>query len=192
MHDDVWLFMNHIYDLLTSIEPDSPFREMILEKRRMGEIFISYKSCDRLFASELFCKLAREKRLNVWFDNVRLNGGAEYKAIIREAISQSKIFISILSPAVIKDMQTWGEQIDTPYSNEWRRASENSQLTVLPVAIGGYDLRSQQHQMFERIVKHQTTGIDMSEKTNSFMVNEKTGFAKLLDSIYKQLGVTEP
>ena len=32
----------------------------------------------------------------------------------------------------------------------------------------------------------------MSEKTNSFMVNEKTGFAKLLDSIYKQLGVTEP
>lgn len=192
MHDDVWLFMNHIYDLLTSIEPDSPFREMILEKRRMGEIFISYKSCDRLFASELFCKLAREKRLNVWFDNVRLNGGAEYKAIIREAISQSKIFISILSPAVIKDMQTWGEQIDTPYSNEWRRASENSQLTVLPVAIGGYDLRSQQHQVFERIVKHQTTGIDMSEKTNSFMVNEKTGFAKLLDSIYKQLGVTEP
>lgn len=192
MHDDVWQFMSHIYTLLTSIEADSPFRKMILEKRRMGEIFISYKSCDVLFASELFCKLAREKRLNVWFDNVRLNGGDEYEAAIREAISQSKIFIPILSPAIIKDLEANGEQIETFYSDEWRWASENSQLTVLPVAIDGYNLRSQQHQVFERIVKHQTTGIDMNEKTNSFMANEKAGFAKLLDSIYKQLGVTEP
>lgn len=192
MHDDVWLFMNHIYTLLTSTEADSPFRKMILEKRRMGEIFISYKSSDVLFASELFCKLAREQRLNIWFDNVRLNGGDEYEAVIREAIGQSKIFIPVLSPAVIKDMEAKGELIDTFYSNEWRWASENSQLTVLPVAIGGYDLRLQQHQVFERIVKHQTTGIDMNEKANSFMVNEKTGFAKLLDSIYKQLEVTEP
>lgn len=188
MHDDVWLFMNHIYNLLTSTEVDSPFRKMILEKRRMGEIFISYKSCDVLFASELFCKLARENRLNVWFDNVRLNGGDHYDEAIQEAIQKAKIFIPILSPAIGNDMEIKGEQIDTFYSNEWRWASENSQLTILPVAIEGYDLRSQQHQVFEHIIKHQITGIDMSEKANNFI----TGFAKLLDSIYKQLGVTEP
>lgn len=192
MHDDVWLFMNHIYNLLTSTEPGSPFRKMILEKRRMGEIFISYKSSDVLFASELFCKLAREKRLNVWFDNARLNGGDHYDLVIKEAIQNAKIFIPILSSAIGKELDEKGEQINTFYSNEWRWASEKSQLTILPVAIEGYDLRSQQHQVFEHIIKHQTTGIDMSEKANGFMVNEKTGFAKLLDSIYKQLGVTEP
>lgn len=192
MHDDVWLFMNHIYNLLTSTDLDSPFRKMILEKRRMGEIFISYKNTDVLFASELFCKLAREKQLNVWFDNVMLKGGDEYEAVIREAILQSKIFIPILSPAISKDLEDKGERIDTFYSKEWRWASENIQLTVLPVTIGGYDLRSPEHQVFERILKHKTSGIDMHEKPNNFMVNEKTGFAKLLDSIYKQLGVTEP
>lgn len=192
MHDDVWLFMNHIYTLLTSIDADSPFRKMILEKRRMGEIFISYKSSDVLFANELFCKLAREKELNVWFDNIKLKGGDNYTDDISKAIRKTKIFIPILSPAVSKELEEKGESIDTFYSKEWRKAAENSQLTVLPVAIGGYDLRSPQHQTFEQIIGHQTTGIDMSERANGFMANEKTGFAKLLDSIYKQLGVTKP
>lgn len=192
LHDDVWEFMSHIYTLLTSTEPDSPFRKMILDKRREGEIFISYKNIDVLFASELFCKLAREKKLNVWFDNVKLKGGDDYTTDIREAIQKTKVFIPILSPAVAKELEEKGEHIDTFYSEEWRMASENSQLTVLPVAISGYDLRSPQHQVFEQIVGHQTTGIDMNERANGFMANEKTGFAKLLDSIYKQLGVPEP
>ena len=184
--------MSHIYTLLTSTEPDSPFRKMILDKRREGEIFISYKNIDVLFASELFCKLAREKKLNVWFDNVKLKGGDDYTTDIREAIQKTKVFIPILSPAVAKELEEKGERIDTVSSEEWRMASENSQLTVLPVAISGYDLRSPQHQVFEQIVGHQTTGIDMNERANNFMVNEKAGFAKLLNSIYKQLGVTEP
>ena len=192
MHNDVWQFMDHIYTLLTSTDMDSPFRKMILEKRRMGEIFISYKSSDVLFASELFCRLAREKKLNVWFDNVRLNGGDHYEDVIKDAIRKTKIFIAVLSPAVEKDLEEKGEQIDTYYSNEWRWASENSQLTVLPVSIGGYDLKSSQHQVFKNIVKHKTTGVDMDEKANAYLINERIGFAKLLDSIYKQLGVTEP
>lgn len=191
IHDDVWSFMNHIYTMLTSTEVDSPFRKMVLEKRRMGEVFISYKRSDVLFASELFCKLAREKRLNVWFDNVSLNCGDDYLTDIQDAIRKAKVFIPILSPSIGKELEEKGEQIDTFYSTEWRWASENGQLAVLPVSIGGYDLRSQQHHIFEHIVKHHTSGIDMGDKANTFMVNEKTGFAKLLDSIYKQLGVTE-
>ena len=192
MHDDVWLFMNYIHFLLTSTELDSPFRKMILEKRRKGEIFICYKSCDVLFASELFCKLAREKQLNVWFDNVKLKGGDEYVTDIHEAIRKAKIFIPILSSAVGKELEEQGDQISTFYSKEWAWASENSQLTILPVSIDGYDLQFKQHQVFEQIVKRQTTGIDMNEKSDGFMVNEKAGYAKLLDSIYKHLGVTEP
>lgn len=192
MHDDVWRFMNHIHTLLTSTEPDSPFRKMVLDKRLEGAIFISYKSSDVLFASELFCKLARERQLKVWFDNIKLKGGDDYTTDIRKAIMKAKVFVPILSPAVSKELEEKGEHIDTFYSKEWRKASENNQITVLPVAIGGYDLRSPQHQIFEQIVGHQTTGIDMTERANDFLANEKMGFAKLLDSIYKQLGVTEP
>lgn len=192
MHDDVWEFMSHIYTILTSISPDSPFHEMVRRKRREGEIFISYKSSDVLFASELFCKLAREKRLNVWFDNDRLDIGDQYAEVIPKAIKQAKIFIPILSPSISEELETYGDQVSGFHIQEWRWASENSQIAVFPVAIGGYDLRSPIHKVFEQIIQHQTTGIDMSEKPNSFMVSEKTGFAKLLDSIYKQLGVTEP
>lgn len=195
-HDDVWHFMKHIYTLLTSTKPDSPFSQMVKEKRRMGQVFISYKSSDLLFASELFCKLAREKGLNVWFDNVRLNGGDHYDNDIKEAIRRSKIFIAILSKDVSKDLEEEGEQINHYYTKEWRWASEKKDLIILPLAIDGYDLRSPQHQVFEHLMgfeteEDKTTGINMSEKVNNYMVNEKTGFAKLLDSIYNHLGVTE-
>lgn len=162
----------------------------------MGQVFISYKSSDLLFASELFCKLAREKGLNVWFDNVRLNGGDHYDNDIKEAIRRSKIFIAILSKDVSKDLEEEGEQINHYYTKEWRWASEKKDLIILPLAIDGYDLRSPQHQVFEHLMgfeteEDKTTGINMSEKVNNYMVNEKTGFAKLLDSIYNHLGVTE-
>lgn len=162
----------------------------------MGQVFISYKSSDLLFASELFCRLAREKGLNVWFDNVCLHGGDHYENDIKEAIRQSKIFIAILSNGVSRDLKEKGELIDTYYSKEWRWASEKKDLIILPLAINGYDLRSSQHQIFERLMKFnseedKTTGINMSEKVNNYMANEKTGFAKLLDSIYNHLGVTE-
>lgn len=86
MHEDAWQFMERIYGMLTSTAIDSPFREMILSKRREGGMFISYKSCDVLTASSLFCKLARDNKLNVWFDNV-------YNACIfmRDAIANNDI-----------------------------------------------------------------------------------------------------
>ena len=192
MHDDVWSFMSHIHTLLTSTELDSPFRQMVLNKRREGEIFISYKNSDVLAASELFCKLARDKKLNVWFDNAKLRVGDEYKNVIPAAIKKAKIFIPILSPKTAKDLEEKGEKIDNFYSKEWRWAAENPTIAVFPVAIDGYDLRGEQNQVFEQIIKKSCSGIDMNETANSFMTNEKTGFAKLLDSIYHQLGIEEP
>ncbi len=192
MHEDAWQFMERIYDMLTSTAIDSPFREMILSKRREGGIFISYKSCDVLTASSLFCKLARDNKLNVWFDNVSLNVGDPYEHVIQDAIGKAEIFIPILSPAVARELEQDGEAIATFYSNEWRWAAENSKLAVFPVAVDGYDLRSTIHQTFVKIVGHEvTTGVDMTEKPLSSQTNEMVSFAKLLSSIKKKLGVEE-
>lgn len=191
MHDDVWQFMTHIHTLLTSIDPESPFRQLVLEKRRQGGIFISYKSCDVLAASKLFCKLARENGLNVWFDNIRLDGGDDYNTEIPEAISHSQIFIPLLSPAIAEELQAHGEGINTFYSQEWRWAAEKGGLTVIPVAIGGYDLRSDTHTTFECLVGQAASGIDLDKRTTDAHTQEKVGYAKLLASIKKHLGLPE-
>lgn len=189
---DVWQFIEYIYNILTSTAEDSPFREMILSKRREGGIFISYKSCDVLAASGLFFKFARDNDLNVWFDNVSLNVGDPYERVIQEAIGRAKIFIPILSPAIAKELEQKGESIATFYSKEWRWAAENSNLAVFPVAIDGYDIRSTIHQTFVKIVGHEaTTGVDMMEKTLPSQTNETVGFSKLLSSIKKKLEIEE-
>ena len=183
MHDDVWEFMTHIHTLLTSTDEESPFSKMVQDKRRQGGIFISYKSCDVLAASELFCKLARENGLNVWFDNASLNVGSEYKTVIQEAIKKAHIFIPVLSPSIATDLEAQGENINTFYSDEWRWAAQNGNLTIFPVAIEGYDLRSETHSVFENIIGHQCTGVDMTRKPYNIMNPEKVGYAKLLESI---------
>lgn len=187
MHDDVWVFMNYIYSLLTSTDEDSPFRQMILDKRRQGGIFISYKSCDVMAASELFCKLARESGLNVWFDSVSLNVGDAYSQVIQEAIRKARIFIPILSPSIAEELDAKGESIDSFYSDEWRWASQNGNLSVFPVAIGGYDLRGDANKVFEKIVGHQSSGVDMTKKPADTQNAEKVGYAKLLESIMNHL-----
>ena len=187
VHDDVWMFMHHICDLLTATDEESPFRQMILDKRRQGGIFISYKSCDVLAASELFCKLAREKGLNVWFDNASLNVGDDYAHVIQEAIRKARIFIPILSPSIAKELDMQREKIETFYSNEWRWAAQNINLAVFPIAIDGYDLRSETNQLFENLIGRHSTGVDMTQKPNNTQSPEKVGYAKLLDSIMNYL-----
>ena len=190
MHDDVWAFIDHIHALLTSSDEDSPFHQLILDKRRQGGIFISYKSCDVLAASELFCKLARENGLNVWFDNISLNVGDNYSQIIQESIQKARIFIPILSPSIAEDLDVQGDSVDTFYSDEWRWASQNENLAVFPVAIGGYDLRSATNKVFEKLVGHQSSGVDMTKKPNDMQNPEKVGYAKLLESIINHLEKT--
>ena len=191
IHEDVWEFMKHIYSLLTSTDTESPFRQMVMAKRRENGIFISYKSCDVLAASELFCRLTHEKGLNVWFDNVRLNGGDDYNKTIHEAISKSKIFIPILSPAVKADIDKNGADIDTYYSQEWREAAQVQGMVILPVAIDGYNLRGGQNQAFEQIIRTSPSGIDMTQKPSNLKNPEKVGYEKLVASIYKHLGIEE-
>lgn len=191
LHDDVWGFMTHIHTLLTSTSEESPFRQMVLDKRRQGGIFISYKSCDVLAASGLFCRLARENGLNVWFDNVNLNVGDQYVSVIQEAIRNAKIFIPILSPAIAQELDSQGEEINTFYSDEWRWAADKKDLLVLPVAIDGYNLRSDTHKVFEHLVGVRSSGIDMTRKSLDTQSPETVGYAKLIESIQNHLGLKE-
>ena len=191
IHEDVWEFMKHIHSLITSTEAESPFRQMVLAKRRENGVFISYKSCDVLAASELFCKLTHEKGFNVWFDNVKLNGGDDYNRTIRDAISKAKIFIPLLSPAVMDDLKKNGTDIDTYYSREWREAAKNQEIVILPVAIDGYNLRGEQNLIFEQIIKNSPSGIDMTQKPTNVKNPERVGYDKLVDSINKHLGIEE-
>ena len=192
MHDDVWAFMTHIHTLLTSTDEESPFRQMVLDKRRQGGIFISYKSCDVLAASELFCKLTRENGLNVWFDNASLNVGDDYSQVIQEVIWKAQIFIPILSPSIAQELEDQGENINTFYSDEWRWAAQNGDLAVFPVAIDGYDLRSNTHKVFERLAGAQSSGVDMNKKPTDTQNPEKVGYAKLLESIMHHFELTAP
>lgn len=189
LHEDVWQFMSRIHELLTSTAPDSPFREMVLARRRQGEIFVSYKSCDVLDASSLFCRLTRN-RLNVWFDNIRLYVGDNYDCEIKHAIGKAKIFIPVLSPAIGKELEEKGLAIGTYYSDEWRWAASQPQLRIMPVAIGGFSPRSSAYAIFEQIIGRPTTAIDMTQPPVNPDSTEKAGYAKLLDSIETHLQQT--
>ncbi len=187
MHQDVWAFMQTIHTLLTSTDEDSPFRHLILNRRRHGGIFISYKSCDVLSASSLFCKLSREQGLNVWYDNFKLHGGDGYNQKICEAIGHAKIFIPILSSDVAKDLEEQGENINKYYSQEWRMATDNKDMVIIPVAIGNYNLHSDLHKIFEDIVGAQCSGIELDSCNTSSQFDIRTGYAKLLESINNHL-----
>lgn len=187
IHDNVWQFMIDTYKMLTSTHEDSPFRQMVLEKRREGEIFISYNSQDVIFACETYCKLSKDKTLHVWFDNIRLNGGDEYEYEIRHAINKCKIFIAILSPAVVEVLDDQQNAQDRFFIKEWRWAAQTT-AKILPVAIGGYDEKSETHKTFESFFSTKpTTCINMQHMPIDNNLSEKVGFAKLLESVYKHL-----
>lgn len=189
LHEDVWQFMIRISYLLTSTDEQSPFREMVLKHRRQGGVFISYKSCDRLDASALFCRLTREQ-LSVWFDNIRLSGGSNYDNDIQDAIRQAKVFLPILSPAIQQELEEKGTAISTYYSNEWRWAAEQLDLLILPVAIGGFSPSSTAYATFENIIGRKVTAIDMTQLPSTANGAEKVRYAKLIDDISKHLQLT--
>ena len=84
------------------------------------------------------------------------------------------IFIPLLSPSVAEDLKR-GET-DHYYNKEWRIAQQFDNKIIIPVAVNGYDLRSDYHQEFERIVVR--VGINLMEPD---------GLHKLITSINENL-----
>lgn len=192
IHNDEWGFMSSLYEMLTSTSAESPFWRLVLDKRRQGGIFISYCSDDVLAASELFCKLEVENGFNVWFDNIKLHSGSDYMNTIHEAIRHSKILIPVLSPTVEKALLEKGVGLDTFYADEWRWAADIKDLTILPVAVGGYSLKGKAQGVFEEIIhKQHPSGIDLSVFSPKDPENPKelVGYQRLLNDIKLILGV---
>lgn len=171
-HDDARAFMNDITQTLTSTEPDNPFRELILKNRKSGGVFLSYCSKDVIMASQVFFMLRRHG-FNVWFDNVRLKGGADYNHEIESAIAEAKVFIPLLTPHIAEDMRTG--KTDNYYNREWQMAAQLGNKQILPLATNGYDLRSDYHStVFESTIGGSLSGINL-------MQND--GFSRLVESL---------
>lgn len=70
--------------------------EYFREKRRKGGVFISYKSINRGYARDMFCRLA-DKKIDVWYDEHDLINDAPYQKRIKEAIQNASVFLALIS-----------------------------------------------------------------------------------------------
>lgn len=156
-------------------DDDGSFRQQITGVRRRGGVFISYCSKDALTACQLFYQLC-ERKLDVWIDNARLYGGDNYENEIADAINTSKVVITLLSPHVANDLKCG--DTDHYYNKEWKIAQQFGNKTIIPLAVNGYDLRSEYHQTYETIVGQQPSGINLMDAD---------GFIKLIMSINEQV-----
>ena len=172
---DATSFITNIIKTLTEDGDDAPFRQQVVDSRRRGGIFISYCSKDALAASQLFFQLC-DKKYDVWLDNARLYGGDNYESEIADAISAAKVVITVLSPHVAEDLKRG--DTDHYYNKEWRIAQQFDDKTIIPLAINGYDLRADYHQVYESVINQQPSGIDLMDSD---------GFIKLITSINEHL-----
>lgn len=154
-------FMAEAVTMLSSLSSDNIFRKIVLENRRKGGVFLSYCSDDVQITGQVFMML-HKAGYNVWFDNVRLNGGDSYDAVIQEAIGSAKVFIPILSPQVVKDY--YAGKTDRYCFQEWRLARQWEGKNIIPLAVNGFNLKnSRQISVFETFFSRKITGIDLSE-----------------------------
>ena len=172
---DARSFINNITKTLTEDSDDAPFRQQVVESRRRGGIFISYCSKDALAACQLFFRLC-EKKYDVWLDNARLYGGDNYESEIADAISAAKVIITVLSPHAAEDLKRG--DTEHYYNKEWRMAQQFNDKTIVPLAINGYNWRSDYHKAFEGIINSPIHAIDLMEPD---------GFSNLITSINEHL-----
>ena len=124
--------------------------------RHENGVFISYAHEDRYIALPLFERL-RAASINVWIDEEKLNGGAEYEQRIQRAINNCKVFIPLLSSQVRSNLllqgigcrwyqQEW-EWAQQRYTNEKNIYNDNQpRFKTIPVVIGDYRFTEAYHQ----------------------------------------------
>lgn len=141
---------------------DGSIHAMLIKKnRKHGGVFISYCSKDFVIANNLFFTLNR-LGYKVWFDNDSLQGGANYKREIEEAIGKTKVFIPILSPNVAEDMTN--ANTNNYYNREWNMAQQFNNMIIIPLAVNGYNLRESYHtDVFENIITRSASGVNLMD-----------------------------
>lgn len=124
--------------------------------RNYGGVFVSYASEDSAMAALIFRKL-KEQGFNVWIDSKKLFGGSSYDDRIAAAISQCKVFLPVLSPQVMNDIQSGN--LERYYMKEWELASpslKDGSMCMVPVVLDGYDIRFEGHGFFEEKTARKT------------------------------------
>lgn len=202
VHSDPWAVLHYVNHMLTARRGNTLFTDMIRSKAVEGKVFISYKNIpDDKLAQSIFDILSQQASLKLWFDSSNLLGGQPYKRRIPEAIKFSQVFIPILTSAVanvlnesdIEKLKNNDVCSELPFFiQEWKWAAEVKGIIIIPIAFNGYNLRGPEHVKFESIIcgnnaSNQPSGIDMGAMD---CINPKS-VEKLIDSIYKALGIHE-
>lgn len=128
-----------------------------------------------MIASQLFFRLC-EKKYDVWLDDARLYGGDNYEDEIADAIGSAKVVITLLSPHIAEDLKQ-GET-GHYYNKEWQMAQQLGDKTIIPVAVNGYNHRSEYHHSYEAFIGQQPSGINLMDAD---------GFSKLITSINEHI-----
>lgn len=66
-------------------------------------------------------------------------------------------------------------------------AQQFDNKVIIPLAINGYNLRAEYHQVYETIVNQQVSGIDNEGAGLKVDLMDADGFSKLISSINKHL-----
>ena len=132
-------FLSRLSDLLNA--PTEVYQKYTAGLRT-GGIFISYASEDFPIVCQIHSILIGAG-FKVWFDNASMVPGDEYKSRIVKAIDECKVFMPILSGQTKADITSgeWRYYKD----EEWRIVEDNKQCDILPVAIYGFNFKTDNH-----------------------------------------------
>ena len=126
-----------------------------------------------LFCSILLILIRRKELYNKTRSfHVSPNNGDDYEKEINDAINEAKVVITILTPNVADDLK-FG-RTNHYYNKEWRTAQQFNNKKIIPLAVNGYNLRSNYHSEYDKIIPRHLSGIDLMETD---------GFNKLVSSI---------
>ncbi len=161
---------------------DKCIKEIAIANSRLGGVFVSYAHEDMPIVSSIVERLGKEG-FDVWFDSAKLDSGDRYDRRINDAITQCKIFIPILSPQVREDL--CDGHTDRYYiKTEWALAKQyahnidSDKIHIMPLAISGYDERSDYHRLFP---------FSQDTTTTNLMKTPISRFIFKMKEIYKEI-----
>lgn len=134
-----------------------------------GGVFISYAKEDFAIALKIFNRLD-EAGFHVWFDNRKLKGGDNFNERIENAISGCKVFLTLLSSTVAKELkaESEGKKLTGEprfYRKEWKKATEpNSKINYIPVVVTGYDPKEAYHKLTPPQFHGETVPFDWNQR----------------------------
>lgn len=135
---DARLFMNDMTNKLVSLEPNSPFRDIIINSRKRKGIFLSYNTPDFPFVYNVFQMLVCQGYA-VWIDNEEIHTGDTYTRDIQEAIADCRIFMPVISPQIQENLeQDLVNEDDNFFCREWGWARQKGEsICIMPIGING-------------------------------------------------------